>query len=642
MPLDDRNKLNRIEELKGRLFSKNYQTKIEHRDSFTHSKQSDVPDDWGGGAKAALSSEDFFMKTSVFKNFFLFSIAFFTLTLLYASYVFFAGGNTVSNDNIDISVLGNTFTAGGEELSLIIGITNKNSSALDLADLVVEYPKTGEANLSDQTERLRESLGTIPAGAVRNENLKLTLFGEQGNVRPIKISLEYRVEGSNAIFVKEKLYEVTINSTPINLSVDAPTTISPNQNITLNIKTTLNATKAIPKVLLKLDYPAGFQFVSAKPAPTLGNNVWSLGDLPPGAENNVSVSGRMIDVSDGEEKTFHIWSGSQSSKDKSMIDVIFNSMSHTVAIKKPFIEAQLSINGVYQREYATDTRTPIRGEIRWVNNLDTKINDLSITAKILGNAVNRKTINGERGFYDSLKDIIIWDKNSINDFREVSPGDSGSVSFSVSALSLFSSGGVLISEPSISIEVSVSGRQQLEGYAPADLNNFESSLVRIISDVGLNAKGLHYSGPFKNSGPIPPKVKQETTYSIHWSLSNTAKNISKAAVRAVLPRWMRFVGTTSPGSEDLNYNASTKEIIWNIGNIKRGTGITGPIKEVYFQVAFTPSLSQVGTIPVILNEAVLTGHDDFANVAGRVNKSPLRTGLDSDPGFPPDGGAVSE
>ncbi|KKS58159.1 MAG: hypothetical protein UV23_C0015G0030, partial [Candidatus Nomurabacteria bacterium GW2011_GWF1_42_40] len=237
MLLGDRNKLNRVEELKSKLFSKNYQTKIEHRDSFSHLTKKEVLDSWKTREKTESNiKENFFMKTSVFRKFFIFSLVFFLLTSLYASYVFFAGGNTVSNNNIDISILGNNFTAGGEELPLIIGITNRNNSPLDLVDLVLEYPKGSRGDLSSETERLRVSLGTIPSGAVRNENLKIVLFGEQGSSRPIKITLEYRVAGSNAIFIKEKFYEVNINSTPINLVVEAPLTISPNQDIALKIK----------------------------------------------------------------------------------------------------------------------------------------------------------------------------------------------------------------------------------------------------------------------------------------------------------------------------------------------------------------------------------------------------------------------
>src|SRR3989344_5017745 len=454
----------------------------------------------------------------------------------------------------------------------------------------MEYPKSSsssEADLYVGTERSRVSLGTIPAGVIRNENLKVVLFGEQGSVVPIKISLEYRVEGSNAIFVKEKSYEVTISSTPINLSLDAPLTISPNQDINLNIKVTLNTTKPVSKILLKLDYPVGFQFKSSVPSPTLGNSIWSLGDLAPGAERSISILGKMLDVFDGEEKSFHISSGSQSMSDKSMIDVVFNSLSHTVTIQKPFIEAKLFVNGIYQREYATDTRTPVRGEIHWTNNLDTKVNDLEIRAKILGNAVNRKTIDAQEGFYDSNQNLITWNKNSLNIFDEINPGDSGSVNFSLSSLSLFSAMDGLLPDPTINIEVSISGKQLAEGYATKELNNFESGTVRIISDVGFTPKALFYSGPLTNTGPIPPKVGQKTSYTIVWSLSNTANQISKAVIRSTLPAWMSFMDAFSPSSEDLTYNPSTKEIVWNIGRIPKGTGITTASRDVYFQVLFT-------------------------------------------------------
>ena len=646
MSENDRDKLNRIEELKGKLFSKNYQIKAEHRDKFTHREDTKVPDSWQTEEEEIVDyGEKFFMKTSIFKNFLIFSVGFFVLALLYASYVLFAGSNTVSNDNIDILISGNSFTAGSEELSMIVGIANKNNLPLDLVDLIVEYPKnpsTGGDDSSLGTERFRESLGTIPAGALRNENIKVVLFGEQGTVIPVKVSMEYRVEGSNAIFVKEKIHDVVINSTPLNILVDAPDTVSPNQDITLKVKVSLNATKPAPKMLLRIEYPVGFQFTSSTPSPSLSNNVWTLGDLAPGSEHNITITGRMLDVFDGEEKTFRVSGGSQSSGEKSAIDVVFNSMIHTVLVKKPFIETRFLVNGIYQREYAVNATSLINGEIEWTNNLDTKVNDLEIRAKISGNAVNRKTINPQQGFYNSSEDVITWDRNSRSKFREIDPGESGSVIFSVSPLSLFSADRGLLSDPSINIEISISGKQSLEGYATSELNGSESSKIKIISDVSFTPKALYYSGPFTNSGPIPPEVEKETTYTITWTLSNTANNISKASLRSTIPSWVRFVGPISPSSENLVYNASTREITWNIGRIPKGTSITQAGKSVSFQIAFKPSLSQVGTTPVILNESVLTGHDDFANVDVKVTKTSLRTTLDNNPPFPGGGGIVVE
>jgi hypothetical protein len=633
-------KLSKVEELKKRLFSRNYQMKVEHRDNFSPLPSQQVPEAWQGESEKPKLGEQIFMKTSFFKKFFLFSLVFFVLAAGYASYMFFAKSNTVSNKNIDIAVLGNTFTAGGEELSLVVEITNRNSLPLESVDLIVEYPKGSEGGLLQDSERIREKLDRVPSGEVVSKNIKIVLFGEQGSIRPVRIAMEYRMEGSNATFVKEKLYEVTINSTPLNVSITGPSSASPNQNVTLEVKASLNATKSLPKVLIRVDYPTGFQFTSASPAPSFGSNIWNLGDLAPGAEKTISITGKMIDVFDGEEKAFRAWSGSQSSADKAVIDVVFNSVLHTLAIKKPLITADIFIEGDRAREHALDSKTNITAEIRWSNNLDTKINDFVIKAEISGNAVNRKTIKAQQGFYESSTDTIVWDKNSMNKFKEINPGDSGSVVFSLSPNSLFGASNGMLSSPTINIDVTIEGKQPLVEYSLQSLSTKESTTIKIISDLGFSAKALHFSGPLTNKGPIPPKAEQETTYTVSWSLSNTANNISKAKIVASLPNWVSFGGAVSPTGEDISYNQATREVTWNIGSIPQGTGITNKFREAFFQVKLKPSLSQVGSSPVIINDAVLTGHDDFANVDVKVKKGSLDTRLSSDPGFPLGGDSV--
>ncbi len=640
--MQENERLNRIEEMKTKLNSKNYEAKMQYHNNFEYQHEEEVPESWNEEKRDFEQEKIFSTKSSMFKKFFIFSIIVFVLALGYASYMFFAGGNTVSNNNIDIQVLGNTFTAGGEDLPLQIEITNKNSSALVLADLLVEYPKSSSGDLAGGVERLRESLGTIPSGGIKTDNMKVVLFGEQGSSRQIKITLEYRIEKSNSIFQKEKLYDVSISSAPIDLSIDSPTEVSQNQDMTLKVKAVLNATKPLSNILVKLDYPIGFQYKSSNLTPTNGNNVWSLGDMLPGTQREIEITGRMVDVSDGEEKTFHVFSGSESNTDKSMIGIVFNSLGQTVTIKKPFIDARLVINGVYQSEYAVDSSTDVSGEINWVNNLDTKVNDMVITAKISGNAVDRKTIVSQQGYYNSSTDTISWDKNSETKFSEINPGDSGSVNFSLSPLSLFSAAGGMLQSPTIQIDVSISAKQPLEGNTVQNLVNSETKIVRVISNVGLSTKALYYSGAFKNSGTIPPKIEKETTYTIVWALSNTANNVSNTEVRSTLPSWVSFVGPISPPTEDLTYDATSRQILWKVGGVPRGTGITDTDREVSFQIGFIPSLSQLGMMPTIINDTVLTGHDDFAKVDVRVNRGALSTLLLDDPTFTPDGAKVTE
>lgn len=645
MSLNDKEKLNRLEELKRKLFSNNYKTEIEHHDSFSKIEYDEIPNSWGSQDFINNNLKKVFTRTSMFKKFFIFSLIFFILALAYVSYMFFGKGNMVSNKNIEISILGNAFVAGGEDLPLQIEIINKNNAALELVDLIVEYPKGYNSNFSSEfkdVERIRTSLGTIPAGGIKNENLKIVLFGEQGSVQQIKVTVEYRLEASNSIFYKEKLYDISINSTPINLSLDAPIEISSNQDVVLNIKSTLNSSKAVSNMLIRVDYPLGFQFTSSKPEPSFGNNIWNLGDLSPGAENNISITGKMIDVFDGEEKNFKIFSGSQSQNDKSSIGIVFNSLGHKILIKKPFIEAKLFVNGVYEKEYAVNSKTPIIGNIHWANNLDTKINDLEIKVKISGNIFDRKKVQATNGFYDSLEDTIIWNKNYLNNFREISPGESGSVGFSLFNLPIFSATSGMISDPYLFLEVSISGKQALDGNIEKILKNSESKTIRVISDVGFVAKVLYSSSHFKNIGPIPPKAEKETTYTIVWTISNTSNNVSRGVIKSSLPPWVKFLGNISPNEEDLKFDSSTREIVWNIGKISKGLGITQIGKEVAFQISFTPSLSQVGTTPILVNEAVLTGYDDFAKVEVRSSRSFLNTKLSNDPTFLQSGAQVVE
>src|SRR3989338_1971896 len=642
MSQGDEGKLSKIEDLKAKLFSRGFKTKVEYRDGFSKKEIKEVADSWETKDDPLSDfGRKFFMRTSIFKKFFILSISFFGLALLYGGYMFFIGKNTVSNENIDISILGNSFVAGGEELSLQISIGNRNAVALELADLVVEYPRNSGGELIGDTERILVSLGTITPGQVHNKNIKVILFGEQSSVRPVKFSLEYRVEGSNAIFVKEKIFEVNINSTPIDISLEAPEDISPNQDITLKIKATLNSTKTASKILVRVNYPLGFQFVSADSLPSFGNNVWNLGDMTPGALREISVKGRMIDVFEGEEKIFKAWIGSQSRTDKSAIDVIFNSAHHAFVVKKPFIEAYFVTGSSRQKEYAVDSKAEVLGEIRWINNLETQVNDFQIKAKISCNAIDRKSIRSQQGFYNSATDTIIWDRNYISGFGEIGPGSSGSVFFSFAPIVSLASP-MIVSDPSIVIDLSVSGRQDISGFELKELHNSDSAIVKVISNVGFAAKGLYYSGPFTNSGPIPPKVQTATTFTIIWSLSNSSSNISKGVVRSSLPAWINFISPVSPANENLIFNSSTREITWNVGNIGKGMGITSPSREVAFRVSISPSLSQLGTAPILINEAILTGHDDFANVDVRVYKSPLSTRLTNDPSFPANGERVVE
>jgi len=63
---------------------------------FSRQPKSDVPDSWEKKEAEIGAEEKFFMKTSIFKKFFIFSMIFFVLALVFSFYMFFFVCNTVS------------------------------------------------------------------------------------------------------------------------------------------------------------------------------------------------------------------------------------------------------------------------------------------------------------------------------------------------------------------------------------------------------------------------------------------------------------------------------------------------------------------------------------------------------------------
>lgn len=577
---------------------------------------------------------------SLFKKVFMYSLVFFVVAIGVAAFSFLKGNNTISSANIDINIIGNAFTPGGEELPLQIEVANKNTVPLESADLIIEYAKGSDESSEADLVRIKEDLGTIDSGKTVTKTEKITLFGEQGSVKNIKARLEYRIRGQSAVFLKDATYAVTLSSAPLSLSVDAPENTSSNQDITLKIKVGLNTSQPSPQMVAKIEYPAGFKYTSSTPNPVFGTSVWSLASLTPGKPAEITVKGTLIGE-DGEERSFHIFTGLTDPTDQSRITTPFNSLVQTIAIEKPFIEAKLAVNGSTDQEYIASASSPLRGTIFWSNNLPTRVNDLEIHARFSGTAWNESSVIPQNGFYNSINDEIIWDKNTVSQFASVDPGDSGQVNFNFASLPLVGGGASIIADPKIKIDISIKGKQPADGNMVKEVNNFESKIVKISSDLQLAVEGLYHAGPFTNTGPLPPSAEQKTTYTIHWTTTNSSNTIVSAVAKTTLPIWVEYTGSIGPSNETISYNSSTREVSWNIGEIKKTTGYTSNPREAYFQVALTPSLSQVGSTLPLTGDVTLSGLDQFTNQTISLSRGKVTTRLANDPGFGSNDGVVT-
>lgn len=615
----------RIEELKNKIYSKTQKLKIKPR-SPVHEKPHDVATKFKDEevAKVIKKPSKSLLKSSMFRKVFFGSIIFFVVSILFALYMFFGESNTVSANNIDITVLGNAFASGGEELPLQIQITNKNSVKLEYSDLLVEYQRG--AGIGEDIYRERIGVGDIPAGDVVKELLNVTLFGQQGTTRDIKITLEYRVPGSNAIFIKEKVYTVNISSAPVNLSVTGPESSGSNQNISFVIKAGLNTPDPVKNMIVTAEYPRGFDFKSATPSPTFGDNTWVLGDINPGVEKEIKVEGVIVAQS-GEQRAFNVFVGQQKDINEREMSVQFNSQSYIVAIQKPLLDTKITVNDNPNPEVTVPSGGNIKAEIEWKNSTNQKIEDVEIVAEVTGPIVSYSSITTS-GFYESSTNKIIWNRQNFPELGSINPGQKGTLMFNFRTLPPTSG-----STANISLSIKARNPNNINEFI--DIKNFDRRTLKVATNLQMVGHALYNSGAFTNTGPLPPRPGESTTYTISWSLANSLNDISGAEVRGKLPIYVEYVGTKSPSGESLTFNQTTKEVVWNVGNVKKGTGSSLPAKEVQFQVRLNPSASQSGERVDLVQGIKYKGLDVSTNTQINNSYSDITSTLNKDLNYNP-------
>ena len=635
---------NRLDSLEKKLYSREVnQTENNNRSQFKNripeiEDVEEIVSDWQKDDKnnfdviASKVTNMATRKHGFLSKFFIFSIIFFVVALGIAVFVFMGGMNFVSSRNVDIRVVGPISVGGGQEVSFDVGIVNNNNIRLDSASLLIEYPEGTRSpkDLNVVLTRERFELDPIRSGGTYNHKIEAVFFGEKDTVKEVKISLEYRVENSSALFYKEKNYEITISSAPVIVTPIYPKEVNANQEIIFEIEVASNSSDNIGELLLTAEYPFGFNFLSSSPSPSFSDNIWRFTNLKSGEKRNIKITGS-ISGQDNEERVFRITTGTPSEDDERMIGVVINELAESILIRKPFLGLDVLINGI-RGDYSASGGSQVNTEFVVQNNLSSKIFNVKATARLVGGALNKQSISvPSGGFYSSSNDTILWDNRSVSKFSEMNPGETQNLSFRMSPLTY---GNILSgSRPEIDIEIVIEAERISDSGRSEIITSKETRKIILATDLRLFSRTFRSQGNIENFGHIPPKADNKTTYNILWNIENSFNQVSNLEARAVLPPYVRWTGFFSPDNESISFDSNTNEVIWRVGGVLPNTGFDSSKKEVYFQIELMPSLSQVGQSPVLVGEVSVTGIDRNTNNRIQFKVPAVTTSYSSDPTF---------
>ena len=571
---------------------------------------------------------------------------FFVLAFGFAFYKFFGGSNVVSGNNIDILVSGPVSVAGGEEFALNVEVKNNNNINLQVVDLHIEYPD-GTKNpddLSRELKRYSEVIGDIGIGESKSKIVKAVLFGEENSQKNISINVEYRIPGSNAVFSKQKDYTILVSSSPVNIKVTGVDEVNANQQTDFYIDITSNSLSVMNNVILKIEYPFGFNVISSNPSSVSSNNsVFNLGDLEPGAKRTIRISG-LFQGQSGEDRILKFSVGNSKSNDDNEIGTVFTSNTKKISIKKSFVGIALSLNGSNNKEISIGTDSPVKANLSWQNNLSDKLYNMVIKIKVSGVTLDESSvkIDSGKGYYSSYDDTIIFDKDSDDSLSIIEPGADGNYNFNFSSFSQLLKPNITFNNSQINMDIEVLGSRVGSSAASDEIMFSDTKAIKISSNLKLLSKGYRTVGPFENTGPFPPKVDNESTFTITWTATNSFNNIKNAKVSAFLDPNVRWTSYTSPSTEKISFNQNTSEILWNIGDMKADTGDKYQARSVSFQVAIIPSMNELKSELKLLNEATISGLDSFSGAKVGEIRPAVTTKITSDPEYVENSGKVIE
>jgi len=519
--------------------------------------------------------------------------------------------NIYSKDILRLEILGPSEIVLGQEVEYIIKYKNTGNFRLENPVLVFEPP---EHSLKDEEIFDRQILnseqlgGAIYPGEEKSFPFRMVLLGREGDIKIAKTSLTYQPKDLKAQYESSSSFTTQIKSVPLTFDFDLPSKIGANKEFSFRLNYFSNIDYLLTDLRCQIDYPFGFEFIKSTPQ-SIGKTEWEIPILNKSEGGRIEITAQLSGEI-GQARVFKarlgIWKEGQF--------ILLKETTKGVEIVEPSLYIRQEINN--NPQYVALPGDWLHYEIYFKNIGNDDLNNLFMVNKIEGEAFDLQTIRSDYGNYQSGDNSIVFDWRRVSRLQYLSPLEEGKVDFWVKLKEDLGN----VKNPTLKNKVFIG---QVK----------EEFVTKISSKMEVVQKGYFQDEVFGNSGPLPPEVGKTTTYTIMWQVKNYYSNVKNAKVKAVLPEGVELTGSIFPEEEvsRFTFDSQSREIVWSIGDLERGLGITDQGLTLAFQIAFTPKESQRYQILNIINEAKIIAEDSWTETTIQFSAPAINTLLPDDP-----------
>ncbi len=520
--------------------------------------------------------------------------------------------NVYSRDTLKLEILSSDKAWLAQEVEYIVKYKNNGNIRLEDPKLIFEYPKH---SLVGEGESLRQEIGAdklgeaIYPGEEKIVRFNARLLGEEGKIKEAKAWLSYKPKNLSARYESDTTFNTLIEKVPLVFEFDLPSKIESGKNVQFRLNYSSNIDYPLSDLRCIIDYPSGFEFLKSVPE-SMEQTEWEIPLLNRAEGGRIEIWGALSGEVK-EQKSFKarlgIWQEGEF--------ILLKEIVKRVEIVEPSLYISQQING--NPEYIANPGDILHYEIFFRNIGEEALTDLAMIVKLEGSAFDLYSIKSPDGEFQLGDNSIVWEKTPKLRFLE--PQEQGKAEFWINLKDEWGVSSSQDKEPVVNSKIYLSQARK-------------EFTTKINSKLAIIQKGYFENDVFENSGPIPPKVGEATTYTITWQIENYYNELKNVKVKTVLPNNVGLTGKVFPEEESSSFafDSQSREIVWQVGDLEMGTGILNQARSCVFQVSLTPTADQKGALAVLVNEVEISGEDQWTEQIINITAEAINTTLPDD------------
>ena len=544
-----------------------------------------------------------------------------------SAYLFFFGEASFSERGVKLEISGPTQAAVGDEVVYKVMYENTTSVPLNDVKLTFSYPPGAvifdegrpRPSRSDDPASFNQTteFAAIQPGEKKEEEFHMFLVGDRGNIKTAKVKLEFNAGDLRSRFEKTAEAATTITEVPVSLTMSAPPNAVSGDTISYVLDYRNQSNDTISDLRAVFAYPEGFTPKTFSPSPAQGLT-WNLKPLKKADGGRITITGT-INGREGESK--QITMTLQRGIDGTFVD--YERASALTVISSPLLNVSLKVNE--SADYVAHPGDTLQYAVDYRNASNVSLGGLKLSVRLEGDMYEYGSLDPKGGLFDAGTRTITWDAAALPNLSLLRPNQTGRTLFTLNLKPALTGSGAR--SLFVRAVAQLSTDQVPSGIDSEEIKVQNELVTKITTQPTFDQKLYYNDAAFGSTGPMPPKVGQETVFTVRWRIANPGNPLANAKITATLPTgvtWKNVIGVGA-GLNQPTYNKNSSQITWDLGSIPQGVGISSDKYELAFQVSVKPAANQIGNEILLLRSISLSGTDSFTEQSIIVNAGDLTT-----------------